>query len=46
MYSFREALAYSAAGKALCTLIRNAYYPKARVHWVQQALADLSFSKL
>ena len=46
MYSFREALAYSAAGKALATLIRNTCYPKARIHWVQQALADASFSKL
>ncbi len=46
MYTLRENLAYSAAGKALATVIRNSFYSKARVHWVQQAFADLSLKNI
>ena len=45
-YPLREKLAYSKAGKALATIIRDCKYPNARVHWVQQALADMSFRQL
>lgn len=43
MYTLREKLAYSIPGKLLATIIRNALYPNARVHWIQQCFADLSF---
>jgi hypothetical protein len=45
-YTLREKLAYSKAGKALATLVRDRFYPDCRVHWVQQALADLDLRKL
>ena len=46
MYALREKLAYSKVGKTVATLIRNTMYKDCRVHWVQQALADLNFKKL
>lgn len=46
LYRIREKLAYSAAGKMVATAIRNRFYPQARIHWVQQSIADASFSKL
>jgi hypothetical protein len=46
MYALREKLAYSKAGKAIATILRNAIYKDSRIHWVQQAMADLSFKKL
>lgn len=45
-YTITEKLAYSKVGKVVATMIRNAYYKEARVHWVQQAMAELSFKKL
>ena len=45
-YTIREKLAYSKAGKIIATIIRNRMFPNSRVHWVQQALADLHFSNL
>ena len=44
-YQVREQLAYSRPGKAAATLLRDVFYPKERVHWVQQRLAELRFSK-
>ena len=44
--AIREKMAYSKIGKMVATLIRNRRYPNARVHWIQQALADLNFSGL
>jgi len=41
-----EKIAYSKIGKLIATLIQKAFYPRARVHWVQQAIADRNFSKL
>ena len=46
MYAITEKLAYSKAGKAIATLIRNAYYKNSRVHWVQQAMAEMNFKRL
>jgi hypothetical protein len=46
IYRIREKLAYSIFGKKVATLIRNKCYPHARVHWVQQAMADASLSRL
>ena len=46
MYTLREKLAYSAIGKFMATIVRNRYYPACRVHWVQQAFADCSLSRL
>jgi len=46
MYSLREKLAYSKAGKMVATILRNRMFPNSRVHWVQQALADMSFARL
>lgn len=46
LYTIREKLAYSKAGKAAATIIRNKWFPQARVHWVQQALADADFSRI
>ena len=46
MNAISEKLAYSKPGKFVATVIRNKYFPTARVHWVQQALADRNFSKL
>lgn len=45
-YRIREVLAYSALGKILATWVRDRWYPKCRVHWVQQAFADGSTAKL
>jgi len=45
-YTIREKLAYSKAGKIVATIIRNRMYPDSRVHWVQQALADMHFAGL
>lgn len=42
-YRIREKLAYSAPGKFVFTKIRDRFYPNSRVHWVQQAFADLNF---
>jgi hypothetical protein len=46
MYTITEKLAYSKAGKAVATILRNTIYKDSRIHWVQQAMADLSFKKL
>ena len=46
MYAIREKLAYSKPGKFIATILRNKYFPNARVHWIQAALADANFSKL
>ena len=45
-YRIREKIAYSRAGKLAATIIRNRYFPNARVHWVQQALAECSLRVL
>lgn len=45
-YTLREKLAYSKAGKLLATVLRNCIYKNARIHWVQQALADIDFGSL
>ena len=45
-YRIREKIAYSAVGKVVATVVRNALYPNARVHWIQQSLADLNFSRV
>jgi len=45
-YSIREKLAYSAAGRIIATIVRNAVFPQSRVHWVQQAFADMRFGGL
>lgn len=46
LYSIREKMAYSAIGKMIATLARDVFFPKCRVHWVQQAFADLSTRSL
>lgn len=46
MYPIFEKLAYSKPGKFVATVIRNKYFPAARVHWVQQALANRNFRGL
>jgi hypothetical protein len=46
MYTITEKLAYSKLGKALATVLRNTIYKDSRIHWVQQALAEMSFKKL
>jgi hypothetical protein len=46
MYVIREKLAYSKAGKFVATILRNTIYKDSRIHWVQQAMADLNFKKL
>jgi hypothetical protein len=46
LYRTREKLAYSRPGKFLATLLRDRYFPRSRVHWVQQALSDGCFWKL
>lgn len=46
MYAITEKLAYSKAGKAVATMLRNAIYKDSRVHWVQQAMAEMNFKKL
>jgi hypothetical protein len=46
LYSIREKMAYSAAGKIIAKIIRDKKYPHARIHWVQQSLADFDFTKL
>lgn len=46
MYSIREKLAYSVIGKLVARLIRNKFYPNARIHWIQQALAEMNFSRV
>lgn len=45
-YTLRTKLAYSALGKAIATIVRDRYFPKCRVHWVQHAFVDLTTSKL
>lgn len=45
MYQLREKVAYSKLGKFVATIVRNKFYPEARVHWVQQAFADGRFYK-
>lgn len=45
-YTLREKMAYSKVGKMVATVIRDRCYKGSRVHWVQQALADMDFSKL
>ena len=46
MYAITEKLAYSKAGKLVATLMRNTIYKDSRIHWVQQAMADMNFKKL
>jgi hypothetical protein len=46
IHSLREKLAYSALGKCIAAVVRNSFYPTARIHWVQQAFADFSFKLL
>ncbi|CAB5187283.1 hypothetical protein UFOVP161_28 [uncultured Caudovirales phage] len=46
MNAIFEKLVYSKPGKFIATILRNKYFPDARVHWVQQALADRNFGKL
>lgn len=46
MYAITEKLAYSKAGKVVATILRNAIYKDSRIHWVQQAMADMNFKKL
>lgn len=46
MYAITEKLAYSKAGKAVATMLRNVIYKDSRVHWVQQAMAEMNFKKL
>jgi hypothetical protein len=46
MYTLREKLAYSKLGKLIATALRNKVYKGSRVHWVQQAMAELNFSGL
>lgn len=43
LYRIREKLAYSRVGKIVATKIRDRYFPNARVHWIQQAIADANF---
>lgn len=45
MHQLREKIAYSKLGKFVATIVRNKFYPEARVHWVQQAFADGRFYK-
>ena len=45
-YQITEKLAYSKAGKAIATVLRDRFYPNCRVHWVQQSIAELNFKKL
>jgi hypothetical protein len=45
-YSIREKLAYSTIGKLVATMLRNRLFPHSRIHWVQQAMADMRFSGL
>lgn len=46
MYAITEKLAYSKAGKAVATILRNTLYKDSRIHWVQQAMAEMNFKKL
>jgi hypothetical protein len=46
IYTITEKLAYSKAGKLVATIVRNRYFPTCRVHWVQQGMAEMNFSKL
>lgn len=41
-----EKLAYSKIGKAVCTILQKVKYKNSRIHWIQQAMADMDFSKL
>lgn len=45
LYRIREKFAYSRTGKLIATAIRNRWFPLARVHWVQQGIADGTFAK-
>lgn len=45
-YRIREKIAYSTLGKTVATMLRNLIWKKARVHWVQQSMADASFHAL
>lgn len=45
-YLIREKAAYSMLGKLIATIVRNYYFPNARVHWVQQAFAEFSLRAL
>ena len=44
LYTVTEKIAYSTIGKLVATVVRNHYFPDCRVHWVQQALTELSFA--
>jgi hypothetical protein len=46
LYIIREKIAYSRVGKIVATVIRDVLFPNSRIHWVQQALADLRFTGL
>ena len=46
MYTITEKLAYSRVGKAIATMLRNTIYKDSRVHWVQQAMAEINFKRL
>ena len=43
-YRIREKLAYSFFGKLIATVARNLVWKQARVHWIQQAFADWSWT--
>jgi hypothetical protein len=45
-YTIREKAAYSKAGKAMAKALQHLMFRNSRVHWIQQAMADLDFSKL
>lgn len=45
-YSIREKVAYSKAGYMVAKVLQSRVYKNSRIHWIQQAMADGSFSKL
>ena len=45
-YSIREKMAYSKVGKMVAKYLQAKVYKQSRVHWIQQAMADGTFSNL